>query len=798
MQKFRGIPHLPARLHAFRLRSLITRKRVLWAGGIVLAFLVITPIATYAYYARDINNPVLLMNHNNTGIELKDRNGQVFYSYGHMGGGDVPLSQISPNIQHALIASEDKNFYHNNGVSWRGLAEAIYGDVLSADPTRYGGSTITMQLVKNKLLTSNKNFLRKYQEISMAIAVDRHYSKNDILDMYLNSVYFGEGAFGVKDAAKTYFNTTPDKLTTAQSAMLVGLLPAPSAYSPISGSKTLAVKEQHLVLDKMQKDGYLTASEKQTAEAAPLNLAPADPNQDHNDHAQHFAAMIIDQLKQQYGEERMNRSGFVVNTTLDLNSQEQAEAIVKKHVAVYAADGGNNAALVAIDPKTGFVRALVGSVDWNNPQFGQVNMATMPRQPGSSFKPIYYTYAFDKHLITPATMLEDKETTFGNWTPKDVDGYSNGPVTVRNALAQSLNVPAVEVMQKVTPETAVQLAQELGIKTINNPEQYGLTLAIGTAEAPLDEMTSAYTALANQGQQMKPVYYTSIQDKYGQTVYKYKPEAPKKIYSPEATYLTASILSDNAARAPLYGSTLNVPGHTVAVKTGTTDNNVDAWTIGYTPSLTVGVWVGNNQHKPMGPSLFGGSSAGQIWKDTIEAYIGDAPNEAFVQPSDVEQFATCSGITDYFISGTEPPSCAPKSTIASQPVENKPQIIPQPVKPEDTTAAGPGNGNGTGDTNQTANSGTTAAPTGGRGGGDTTGSGTTGTTTPPSDGSGGGSTTPPSDGGGGGTSGGGTTTPPSSGGGTTTPPSDGGGGSTNPAPGPTPQQSPGSGQPTTQ
>jgi 1A family penicillin-binding protein len=745
-RRYLQMPKAPAH----KIRSLFTRKRVMIGGGLLAAFLLITPIATYAYYARDINDRSRLMNHNNTGIELKDRNGQVFYSYGHMGGGDVPLNQISPNLQHALIASEDKDFYHNNGVSLRGMARALYGDVVNADPTRYGGSTITQQLVKNKLLTSNKNFLRKYQELSMAIAVDRHYSKDDILDMYLNSVYFGEGSFGIKDASKTYFNTTPDKLTAAQSAMLVGILPAPSAYSPISGSKTQAVREQHRVLDKMQQNGYISASNKKAAEASELQYADASSIQT-NDHAQHFAQMVVDQLTKKYGEERINRSGFEVTTSLDLNSQEQAEAIVKKRVATFVDNGGNNAALVAMDPKTGFVRALVGSVDWNNPQFGQVNMAVMPRQPGSSFKPIYYSYALDKHLITTGTILHDSPTTFGDWTPHDVDNQYRGNVTVRQALAQSMNIPAAEVMQKVTPEAAAKTAQELGISTITQPEKYGLTLAVGTAEAKLNEMTEAYATFANSGAQMPAVMVTNIQDKYGSTIFKYKSPKPKQLRSPEAAFVLTSILDDNAARAPLYGSSLNIPGHTVAVKTGTTDDNVDAWTIGYTPSLTVGVWVGNNEHHPM-QGLAGGSSAGLIWRDTMEAYVGNSPNEAFAQPSGVRQIATCSGVTDYFISGTEP-GCTANAHVASQP-ERKSEDNSDEAKPEDNNADAKDNNDQSDSTDpaqtETANTGNANDPTGGRGGGDSGG-----TTTPPS-----GGTTPPPGG----------TTPPPSGGGTNPPP----------------------------
>lgn len=764
MPKFRDLyQKLPDRIREFRFRSLFTRKRVLIAGGVLAAFLIITPIATYAYYARDINDRELLMNHNNTGVVLKDHTGKVFYEYGHMGSGtEVPLDHISKNMQNALIASEDKDFYHNDGISLRGMARAIYGDLINADPTKYGGSTITQQLVKNKLLNSNKTFLRKYQEVAMAIAVDRHYSKQDILDMYLNSVYFGGNNFGISDAAHTYFNTTPDKLTVAQSAMLVGLLPAPNAYSPIYGDKTLAVKEQHRVLDRMQEQGYITSADKQVAEGQQLQYADASTGTD-NDHAQHFAQMILAQLKQKYGEERINRSGFEVTTSLDLDAQKTAEKIIKQRVDQFRADGGTNASLVAMDPKTGMVRALVGSVDWNQPGYGQVNMATMPRQPGSSFKPIYYSYALDKHMITAATPLEDKQTTFGSWTPKDVDGYTGGPVTVRAALAQSMNVPAVEVMQKVTPETAVQVAKQMGITTIGDPSQYGLTLAIGTAEVPLTQMTDAYTTFANSGTHVAPVYITSIQDKYGNNVYKYKPKPGNKVISPDAAFILSSILADNAARAPLYGTSLNISGHQVAVKTGTTDNNVDAWTIGYTPSMVVGVWAGNNNHHPMGPSLYGGSSAGKIWHDVMTDYLANQPNEKFTPPPGVHQVQVCRGTGqlaahsgsntygEFFIAGTEPTDECNSY--------HPPAVTEQPSKPEDTKP--PEQPKPAPD--QTA----TQPPVGGRGGGDTGGG--TSTTPPPTDSGGTTTTPPPSDG-----SGGTTTTPPSSGGGTTTPPSGGG------------------------
>jgi penicillin-binding protein 1A len=464
-----------------KLKKVFTRKRLVIAAVVVAAFLVLTPIITYAYYAHDISNRDRLMNRNNTGLELLDRNGKPFYQYGKTSGDDdVPLSQISDNLEHAALASEDNNFYHHPGYSLKGIGAALFADLGSGDLTKYGGSTITQQLVKNKLLGSSKNFLRKYQEVAMAIAVERKYTKDEILDMYLNSVFFGEGAFGVKDAAKTYFGTTPDKLTVAQSSMLIGLLPAPSVYSPISGDAQLAKQRQHYVLDQMARHHYITKEQKTAALGTKLTYAHAAEST--FIHAQHYAMMVIDKLNDKYGDERVVRSGFTVTTGLDLSMQTQAETIIKKRVAQFADQGGSNAGLVAIDPKSGEVRVLVGSVDWNNKKFGKYNMALALRQPGSSFKPIYYAEAFQKHLITPATIMHDRPTTFGDWTPVNYDGRYRGNIKVRDALATSLNIPAAEVMERVGVETAAQAAKRMGITTIHNPESYGLTLALGTAE----------------------------------------------------------------------------------------------------------------------------------------------------------------------------------------------------------------------------------------------------------------------------------------------------------------------------
>ncbi|HSH18693.1 MAG TPA: transglycosylase domain-containing protein, partial [Candidatus Saccharimonadales bacterium] len=651
-----------------RFRSLFTRKRVLIAGSILGAFLILTPAATYAYYARDINDRERLMNHNSTGVVLKDRNGEVFYESGRVNDGDnVTLDQISDNLEQALVASEDKNFYEHEGYSLRGIAGALYANVLNKDAKAYGGSTITQQLVKNNLLSAEKSYLRKYQEVSMAVAVERQYTKQEILEMYLNSVYFGEGAFGIADAAKTYFGKSPADLTVAESAMLVGLLPAPNTYSPINGDPQLAAKQQERVLRLMAEQGYITAEQREQAGGAELTYASGGG--DSFTHAQHYALMVLDELNKTYGEERVRRAGFEVTTGLDLAQQKEAEEIVQRRVATFAAGGGRNASLVAIDPKTGQVRALVGSVNWNNEQFGKVNMAVTPRQPGSSFKPIYFAEALDRKLITAATILKDERRTFGDWTPNNFDFKFKGNMTVRSALAESRNITAAEVMEKLGPEEAAAAARRMGISTVTEPEKYGLTLSLGTAETKLYEMTNAYAGLANGGLQHDPTLITAVQDKYGNRIFEHTADDGDRILSREAAFVLSSILSDNSARAPTFGSSLNIPGgdRSIAVKTGTTDESKDAWTIGYTTGLAVGVWVGNNESQPM-RGLAGGSSAGVIWREAMTVMLEDAPPEKFTPPAGVTQVTVCRGTSEprratrsggntyseYFISGTAP------------------------------------------------------------------------------------------------------------------------------------------------
>lgn len=674
------------------------KKKLMYIGILILVILVIIPPATYLYFASDLKSKESIMNTQATGLTLLDRNGQPFYTYDQAKSiSYVPISEIPQSMQHAVVASEDKNFYTNPGFSITGIARAFLVDIF-AHKIVEGGSTITQELAKNAFLSDSQNFLRKYQELVLAAELNRRFSKQDILELYLDSVYFGEGAFGIQNAAETYFGIPAKNLDLAQSALLVGVLPAPSVYSPLSNSPSIALTRQKIVLNEMVEDGYITQDQATQAENETLTYNTNKP-QTQSIIAPHFALYIRDQLFKQYGEEEVVRDGFRVTTTLDSDLQQYAQQTVANQVENLRYDKATNGALVALNPENGQILAMVGSYDWDDPQFGQTNMAIAPRQPGSSFKPIIYGRAFEDNLITPATILQDVKTTFpGNYTPHDYDYRYRGPVTVRRALANSLNIPAVEVMEKVGVPNGLDQAQKMGITTLESASHYGLSFVLGSGEVPLLQMTNVYATFADQGVYHDTTGIIQIQDKYGTTV-----KAPtnffsflsminpfnwlkntsdhnnQQVISPEAAYLITSILSDNAARAEEFGGALTI-NRTAAVKTGTTDDFKDALTLGYTPSFVVGVWVGNNDDKPM-DSVAGSLGAAPIWREVMEHYLIDTPNETFPMPSDIVTEEVCpygpytAEYMEYFIDGTQPNSC--NNTVTSYPT-----FTPTPTGPK--------------------------------------------------------------------------------------------------------------------
>lgn len=655
-------------------KGLSRPKKALVLGGPLLAFLIVTPIFTYIYYYNDIANQERLMNRNNTGIVLTDKEDKTFYSIGRAEHRDiVPLDKISDVTEQAVIASEDKDFYDHAGFSIFSIFRSIYSNILAGSATSYGGSTLTQQLAKNTLLSSNKTFLRKYQELTVATAIEQRYSKDEILDMYLNSVYFGNNSFGIEDAAKNYFNAKPSELTLAQASILIGVLPAPSSYSPVDGSVKFAKQRQNTVLTRMVENDYITSAQKDTAVKKKLTYNKAQGSI--NNAAPHFTEMVLQQLYDKYGEEKVKRSGYQVRTSLDLSLQTQANRSVEAALPYIQANGGSNSSVVAVDPKTGKIRALVGSIDYENKEFGMVNMATTKRQPGSSFKPVYYGGALANGTITTETILKDQETDFNGYKPQNADRSFRGDVSVRQALDWSLNIPAVKVMQRYGISNAVETAKDLGITTIGEASDYGLSLALGSAEVPLTEMTNAYAAFANEGDQYPLTSIEKINSKYGKKIFESK-ETSRSAISPQGAYLLSDILSDNTMRDAVFGGSLTVTGtdfqvKKVAVKTGTTDDARDAWTIGYTPNIAIGVWVGNNDNAAM---LSGGSDmAGPVWRTLMGDAIGSS-SPSFQRPSGIVEKTICTTIgikKDVFLA-----SNIPASTCSTTPAP-KPEAKPK-------------------------------------------------------------------------------------------------------------------------
>lgn len=653
----------------------------------ILSFLFFIGISTYVYFARDLVTPESIMNRNNAGVVLFDRHDRPFFAfYQAKHTSVIPLSEIPKSIQQAVVAVEDKDFYRHKGFSLKAISRSILADIQEGH-LAYGGSTITQQLVKNALLSSKKNFLRKYQEIVLALEIERRYNKEQILEMYLNSVYFGEGAFGIEQASQKYFNKPAKELTLAESAMIAGLLPSPSRFSPYNGDLSQAKVRQKFVLQKMAEQNYISQEEKIKVENEYLAFTP--PNDPLNTRAIQFALMAKDELIKKYGEEVISRSGFKVKTSIDLDWQDFTQQTLEEQIKKLAPNRVTNGAAVVIIPQTGEIRAVAGSRDWYYPEFGKVNVALMLRQPGSSFKPIYYAVALDQRLITPATVLKDQPVTYsGNETgavpykPQNYDNKFRGLVLVRRALANSLNVPSVEVMSKLGVAKALEAAQKFGITTFTDPSRYGLSLALGAGEVKLLELTGAYAALANYGQRNDPTTILEIRDKFGNLVYQYQPQ-PQTAVSPEAAFLVSSILSDKNTRQEIFSNLLDV-NRTAAVKTGTTQNYRDSWTMGYTPSLAVGVWVGNNDGTYM-DNVAGSLGAAPVWKALIEKFTEGTPDEQFIPPPGVVSLSVCrqnglllkettfSGYLEYFIKGTEPtgvcilPEPSPSSSPSHSP-----------------------------------------------------------------------------------------------------------------------------------
>ena len=560
-----------------------------------------------------------------------DRHGNLLYEIADRGRRTVvSLDRFPAKLVQATIATEDKAFYLHEGVDPVAIGRAMLQNLMAGDIVA-GGSTIPQQLARILLMDETEryqqSFLRKVREASLAFRLSQRYSKDQILEMYLNSVYYGNQAYGAAAAAQTYFNKDVSELTLAECAFLAGLPQAPNYLDPFVNFER-AKQRQRIVLELMRRQGYITEQQKARALAAPINLirlAPIGMRE-----APHFVDYVRDLLQERYGTEGI-RQGLEVHTSIDLRYQKLATEIARAHVA--AVGPGNNisnAAVVIIQPQTGEVLAMVGSVDYYNVAIsGQVNMAVRPRQPGSAIKPVLYATAFD-HGYSPATVTWDAPVSYplGNgrlYTPRNFTGQFYGGLRLRAALANSLNVPTIKLLHALGVETMLEGARRLGITAWRAPaSEYGLSLAVGGYEVPLIELTHAYAILANQGAYVPLAPVTLVRDSAGRVLFQAAPpDPPIQAVSRAAAYQVASILSDARTRQMVFGrnSPLNTSQPT-AVKTGTTDSWRDNLTIGFTSYVTVGVWLGNTDARPMRDSL-GARTAGPVWHDIMEAIWAD-------------------------------------------------------------------------------------------------------------------------------------------------------------------------------
>jgi 1A family penicillin-binding protein len=653
-----------------------------------VAILMMTALTIRVYRSYDVSSKDAIMNRGDTGLMLQDRTGELFFAFNRARPRIfIPLSDVPLLTQKAIISAEDKDFYTHRGFSLSGIVRSLYLD-LKHQQVIYGGSTLTQQLVKNSLLTTTKSITRKFQEIIIAAKLERTFSKNEILEMYANSAYFGAGVFGIEAASQTYFNKGAKELTLSESAVLAGLLPSPATLSPLALDEKGMKDRQLLVLNRMQEEGYITAKQKEMTLQEPITL---DRREDGlNETAPHFALMVKQELDHMYGEEAVIRAGMKVTTTLDLTWQKYAESAVKAHVDSLRKSGVGNGAAVVLDPTTGEIRALVGSVDWFQEGYGKANMAISPRQTGSAFKPIVYAEALESQTITAATLLRDVPTTFpGNYKPKNYDNRWRGQVLVRRALANSLNVPAVETITKVGIPNVVNLAQRMGISTMSDNAKYNLATALGSENVSLLELTSAYGTFANEGTHTNPTTVLEIRDKYGREV-KFPRKSPTEALDPRVAFIISSILSDNKARAEVFGKLLTI-SRPAAVKTGTTQDYRDGWTVGYTPSLVIGVWIGNNDNTEM-QRLPASTGAAPLWRNLMERYISEMPQEEFTPPPGIVTHRVCQSSTlEYFLPGTQPtrrclpsPSPTPESPAPLPTPQDK---APPSAKPEEHEAS---------------------------------------------------------------------------------------------------------------
>jgi len=549
----------------------------------------------------------------------------------------VPAEEMSPFLRQAAVAIEDENFYSHNGIQITSIIRAVFANILNLGYSQ-GGSTITQQVIKNALLTREKTITRKVKEWVLALKLEKIMSKEDILTLYLNTSPYGGSVYGVEEASRVFFSKDAKDLDLAESAYIAALPQAPTYYSPFGSHRKELDARKNLVLKQMLKNGFI--DEKQYEESK-SKVVVFSTQENSSIKAPHFVMEVREQLAEAFGEDTIEEGGLKVITSLDYELQQKAEEIVKKWAPIneqkYKA---SNAAILSIDPNTGEIITMVGSRDYFDKKIdGNYNVVTALRQPGSTFKPIVYAAAFNRGY-EPETVVFDVPTEFSTscdtnpdscYSPENYDGKFRGPISLRSALAQSINIPAVKMLYLVGMNNAIELAKSLGITTLTDPSRYGLSLVLGGGEVKMTDLVGAYGTFATGGEKTDLVSILKIEDKSGKVLKESKPEL-KRILPEETANKINSILSDNVARTPSYGanSPLNFPGRSVAVKTGTTNDYRDAWILGYTPKVVVGAWAGNNDNSSMEKQVAGFIVA-PMWNEFMQEVLKKYPEEAFNQ-----------------------------------------------------------------------------------------------------------------------------------------------------------------------
>lgn len=656
----------------------------------IIGFFVLT-FMLFVWYSRDLPTPGKLSASNfPQSTKIFDRNEILLYDiYRDENRTYVALNQVPKILQQATIAIEDKDFYQNQGFSITGYLRAFRNAILSRRIAG-GGSTVTQQLVKNTLLTSEQTVTRKIKEFILAIQVDRKYTKDQILELYFNATPYGGTTVGIEAASERYFGKKAKDLDLTESVILAGFPQRPSYFSPYGQNPKAYIKRSKEVLRRMQEDDYITKKQE-------LDTIKKLPNveflkETHAIKAPHFSFYVRDLLIKQFGENVVEQGGLQVTTTLDYRLQEKAEEIVKEEVENAESLLVGNGASVVLNPKNGEILALVGSRDFfeekedekkdDRLKGGQFNVITQAiRQPGSSIKPVAYATALEKGY-TAATLIMDTKTVFPNpgeakdYEPENYDKKFHGPLQLRFALGSSINIPAVKLLALVGVKSMLATAYNMGISTFaptnDNINRFGLSLTLGGGEVKPLELASAYTAFANEGYRSDPIAILKVTDPKGTVLFEQKELDKKRVLSREVAFIISHILLDNNARLITFGvnSYLNMGSREVAVKTGTTDDKRDNWTIGWTPSILVATWVGNNDNSPMGNVASGATGAAPIWRRIILEALKNKPSESFVKPDNVIAVTVDSlggGLpvdgqqtrSEYFIKGTEPQGSSP-------------------------------------------------------------------------------------------------------------------------------------------